>query len=63
MNYKAPKARGEENNLKEVKTSAVLFVENTKDGRLAKNLREVVERIKGIREKLSNSKDGNRFCV
>ena len=39
------KKKGED---KEVKTSAVLFVENTKEGRLAKNLREVVERLKGI---------------
>ena len=30
------------------RTAAVLFVENSKDGRLAKNLREVGERLKGI---------------
>ena len=33
---------------KELKTSAVLFVENTKDGALARRLREVVERIQFI---------------
>ena len=31
-----------------LRTAAVLFVENTKEGRLAKNMREVVERIKHI---------------
>ena len=33
---------------KELKTSAVLFVENTKDGALARKLRELVERIQYI---------------
>ena len=33
---------------KEERTASVLFVPNTKDGILAKNLREVVERVKGI---------------
>ena len=31
-----------------MRIAAVMFVENTKEGGLAKNLREVVERIKGI---------------
>ena len=30
---------------KDMKTAAVLFIENTKDGLLAKKLREVVENI------------------
>ena len=33
---------------REAKTAAVLFVENTKGGILAKNLREVMERLKPI---------------
>ena len=33
---------------KDLRTAAVLFVENSKDGRLAKNLREGVERLKDI---------------
>ena len=37
----------DENNV-DMRTIAVLFVENTKDGILAKELREVMERIKGI---------------
>ena len=41
--------RGESTNSKEdARIAAVMFVENTKGGVLAKNLREVVERIKGI---------------
>ena len=32
----------------EPRTAAVMFVNNTKDGQLAKNLREVVERVKNI---------------
>ena len=33
---------------KELMTAAVLFVPTTKDGLLAKNIREVVERVRGI---------------
>ena len=33
---------------KSLRTAAVMFVENTKEGKLAKNLREVVERVKHI---------------
>ena len=33
---------------RELRTAAVLFVENTKDGLLAKGLREIMERIKYI---------------
>ena len=33
---------------KDIRTATVLFVPNTKDGLLAKNLREVVERLKNI---------------
>ena len=36
---------GEDENLS---TRAVLFVENTKDGELAKKLREIMERLKYI---------------
>ena len=41
---KNTKGKGED----DLKTAAVLFIENTKEGRLAKNMREVMERIQNI---------------